>query len=210
MAGKQKQTFIRAATQNHKYACRNHNRLFYSCSGSRTGIGLASHPHTYFWICKKKDPHFYVFPSRGKEVMLMNATVMKADERPRRRDMPMAINGAGGLYRPSEAEIDRYKQHGMAMLRFARMHPFPSGTARIDVAPLLEAICGGAGPRVGKPAEAWIKRGEMPTIIISAGIQGRGSKSHVKIDGTKELAFLKFEYCPKVSDNQVMLEPIYR
>lgn len=144
--------------------------------------------------------------------MMMNGTaIMKTDERPRRRDLPRAIDGAGGVYQPSGAEIDRYRQHGIAMLRFDKMHPFPSGGGRIDVQPLLEAVAmGGANTRAGKPAEAWVKRGESPTIMISAGMQDKGSKSHVKIDGGRELAFLRFEYCPKMSANGVMLEPIYR
>jgi hypothetical protein len=145
--------------------------------------------------------------------MLMNGTAM-AGTALKRGGMCRTIEGSGGscgIYRPSDAETDRYRRHGMAMLRFADMAPRPSGNARIDVGPLLEVVGReGTNPKVGRPTEAWVRRGEAPVIIISAGAQHEGSKSHVKIDAGRELAFVQFGYCPKARGNTVLLEPIYR
>jgi len=119
---------------------------------------------------------------------------------------------ANGRYEISERELMRYRQHGMAMVSFAKMEPHPSGSGSIGLKPLVECIGnGGANPKVGKPVEAWMRRGPVPAIIISSGLQASdASKSMVKFDAAREVETLKFDYCAKVSDNRVRLEPIYR
>lgn len=138
-------------------------------------------------------------------MLMMDGTMMRpagklAQERPRRRDMSHLIEATGGVYRPSEAEIDRYRQHGIAMLRFGKMLPYPSGTNRIDLQELAA---------IEKPAAAWIQRRQDPVIVISSGKQHAGTKAAVKMN-SKGTGFLKFSYCPKASATEVLLEPICR
>lgn len=117
------------------------------------------------------------------------------------------------VYVIPEREVKRYVQHGIAKLDFNSMCPFPTGSGFIELRPLLDAIGReGTNPRVGKPAAAWVQRGDTPVIIVSSGLQkSDATKSPVIIDTVrKEAEYLKFHYCPKAGDNHVLLEPIYK
>jgi hypothetical protein len=135
------------------------------------------------------------------------------------KEMCRKMECRNGAYPPSEAEISRYRQHGIAKLSFADMYPRPIGTCRIDLQPLLDTLGKkGTSERVHEPSEAWVQRGETPVIMISSGMQKTNAgnkplKSHVIFDTKKEnKPKLEFTFILKGHTgraNEVDLKPIY-
>jgi len=74
------------------------------------------------------------------------------------------MHGTNCIYPPSEREIERYRTHGVAILRLADMYPEPvNGKGKIDLGPLLE---------IHKPAKAWMRLGPDARLIITANEDG--------------------------------------